>query len=159
MPLTPDQLPDDIAALKALLLAKDAEPTTRTAELAAAKNGLVITQLTIAKLKAQIAKFKREKFGSSSERVDRVLDQLELALEEAETANAEAMAAEPQQPEPDATNAEAQPAETATPEKKKRHQLAPELPRRDVVHLPDGVCKTCGGAELRKVGVSNADNP
>ena len=60
MPLTPDQLPDDMAALKALLIAKDAELTVRTAELAAAKNGLVVTQLTIEKLKAQIAKLRRE---------------------------------------------------------------------------------------------------
>jgi hypothetical protein len=48
MSLTPEQLPDDIAELKRLLVAKDAE-------LAAAKNGLIVTQLTIEKLKAQIA--------------------------------------------------------------------------------------------------------
>ena len=113
MPLTLDQLPDDIAALKALLVAKDAE-------LAAAKNGLVVTQLTIEKLKAKIAKLRREKFGASSERIERVLEQLELALEEAETAKAEAIAARPQQPESEAANAEPQPAEDAKPEKKKR---------------------------------------
>jgi len=90
MPLTLDQLLDDIAALKALLVAKDAE-------LAAAKNGLVVTQLTIEKLKAKIAKLRREKFGASSEGIERVLEQLELALEEAETAKAEAIAAQPQQ--------------------------------------------------------------
>ena len=147
MPLTLDQLPDDIAALKALLVAKDAE-------LAAAKNGLVVTQLTIEKLKAKIAKLRREKFGASSERIERVLEQLELALEEAETAKAEAIAARPQQPESEAANAEPQPAEDAKPEKKKRRQLPPEFPRRDVVHAPPGVCKTCGGSELRKVGES-----
>ncbi len=161
MPLARDQLPDDISELKRLLVAKDAELTARTtelstasAELAAAKNGLVITQLTIEKLKAQIAKFRREKFGASSERVDRALEQLELALEEAETAKAEAVAAQPQQPEPEAANAEAQPAEGGKRQKKKRRQLPPEFPRRDVVHMPAGVCKTCGGAELRKVGES-----
>jgi transposase len=154
MPLTIDQLPDDMAALKALLVAKDAELTARTSELAAAKNGLVVTHLTIEKLKAQIAKFKREKFGSSSERVDRVLAQLELALEEAETAKAEAMAVQAQLPEPEAANVEAQAAEDERPEKKKRRQLPPELPRRDVVHRPADVCKTCGGTELRKVSES-----
>ena len=154
MPLTLDQLPNDMAALKALVVAKDAELTARTAELAAAKNGLVVTQLTIEKLKAQIAKLRRSKFGASSERIERVLEQLELALEEAETAKAEAIAAQPQQPEPEAANAEPQPAENAKPEKKKRRQLPPELPRRDVVHMPAGVCKTCGGTELRKVGES-----
>jgi len=146
MPLTLDQLPDDMAALKALLIAKDAELTARTAELAAAKNGLVVTQLTIEKLKAQIAKLRRSKFGASSERIERALEQLELALEEAETAKAEAVAAQPQQPEPEAANAEAQPDEGVTRQKKKRRQLPPEFPRHDVVHAPPGVCKTCGGS-------------
>ena len=40
---------------------------------------------------------------------------------------------------------------SAKPEKKKRRQLPPEFPRRDVVHAPPGVCKTCGGTELRTV--------
>ena len=111
MPLTPDQLPDDIAELKRLLLAKDAELMARAAscrqgrELAAAKNGLVVTQLTIEKLKAQIAKLRREKFGASSERIERAIEQLELALEEAEAAKAEAIAAQPQPPEPEAPSA------------------------------------------------------
>ncbi len=149
MPLTPDQLPDDIAELKRLLLAQNAELIAKVAELAAAKNGLVVTQLTIEKLKAQIAKFKREKFGSSSERIERVLEQLELALEEAETAKAETLAAQTQQPEADATDAEA-----SVPEKKKRRQFSGDLPRRDVVHGINGVCKTCGGNDLRTVSES-----
>lgn len=149
MSLTLEQLPDDIAELKRLLLAKNAELIAKDTELAAAKNGLVVTQLTIEKLKAQIAKFKREKFGSSSERIERVLEQLELALEEAETAKAEALAAQPQQPEAAATNAEA-----PVPEKKKRRQFSAELPRRDVVHMPQATCKACGGSDLRTVSES-----
>ncbi len=85
MPLTLDQLPDDIAALKQLVAAKDAE-------LAAAKNGLLVNQLTIETLKAQIAKLRREKFGASSERIERVVEQLDLALDDAETASAEVAA-------------------------------------------------------------------
>ena len=147
MPLDPDQLPDDIAALKRLLLAKDAE-------LIAAKNGLIVSSLTIEKLKAQLAKLRREKFGSSSERIERAIAQLELALEEAEAAKAEAEASAPQTPEPDTPSPDGQAAEVPAPEKKKRRRLPPEFPRRDVVHMPAGVCKTCGGAELRKVGES-----
>jgi len=143
MSLTPDQLPDDIATLKRLLLAKDAE-------LAAAKNGLVVTQLTIEKLKAQIAKFRREKFGASSERIERAIAQLELALEEAEIAKGEIAASAPQ---PSLTEDSAPADQDATP-KKKRRALPPELPRRDVVHRPAAVCKTCGGTELRIVGES-----
>lgn len=140
MPLTPDQLPDDIAELKRLVVAKDIE-------LAAARNGLVITQLTIEKLKAQIARLKREKFGASSEKIERALEQLELALEEAEAARAEAIAAAPASPAQDEPAAD-----EVKPERKKRRQLPPELPRRDVVHAPAGICKACGGDELRKVG-------
>ncbi len=147
MPLTPDQLPDDIAELKRLLVARDAE-------LTAAKNGLVVTQLTIEKLKAQIARFRREKFGASSERIERIIAQLELALEEAEAEKAEAAASAPQPPEPEASSTDAQPTETPAPEKKKRRSLPLELPRRDVVHMPTDVCKACGGTELRKVSES-----
>jgi transposase len=166
MPLTPDQLPDDIAELKRLLLAKDAELIAASAELAAARNGLVVTQLNIERMKAQIAKLKREKYGPSSERIERVIAQLELALEEAEAVEAEAGA--PTEPATEAAPEETTPGTNETPhptgsaqaesdaarKRKKRRTLPPELPRRDVVHMPPGVCKTCGGAELRKVGES-----
>ena len=59
MALDPVQLPDDIAALKALLLDRDAE---------------------IANLKLTIAKMRRDTFGASSERGTRLIDQLELQL-------------------------------------------------------------------------------
>ena len=104
-------------------------------------------------LKAQLAKLRRERFGASSERIERVIAQLELALEEAEAASAET-AAPASEPE---TAPEAPPgtdAATPAPEKKRRRTLPAELPRREVVHAPAGVCKTCGGHELRKVGES-----
>lgn len=157
MSLTLDQLPDDVAELKRLLLAKDAELCARGAELAAkdteltaARNGLVVTQLTIEKLKAQLAKLKREKFDTSSERIERALEQLELALEEAEAAKAEAIATQPHQAGPEAPMPEPQVGEVQ-PDKKKRRQLPSELPRRDVVHMPAAICKTCGGTSLRTV--------
>jgi transposase len=154
MPLTPDQLPNDIAELKRLLLAKDAALLAQSSALAAAKNGLIVTQLTIEKLKAQLAKLRREKFGSSSERIERVIEQLELALEEAEAAKAEAEAAALQPAASEAPSPDVQTAETAQPEKKKRRQLPPEFLRRDVVHKPEGICKTCGSSELRTVSES-----
>ena len=154
MSLAPDQLPDDLDALKRLVVAKTTELEAAQAALAAAKNGLLVTQLTIEKLKAQIARFRREKFGANSERIDRALDQLELALEEAEAAKGEAIASQPQQPEPESADAEAPPAETAKPEKKKRRQLPPEFPRRDLIHRPPEVCRRCGGTDLRDVSES-----
>jgi transposase len=160
MPLAPDQLPDDIAELKRRLIATTAELSATTAELSAttaelsaAKNGLVITQLTIEKLKAQIARLKRVQFGASSERMDRAIEQLELALEEAEAAKAEAVAATTQ-PATEQPSISVEATAAATPEKKKRRRLPPELPRRDVVHLPPDICKRCGGTELSNVSES-----
>ena len=175
MPLSLEHLPDDLDALKALVVTKDTALETRDAELVAAqaeltsaqsaleaaKNGLLVTQLTIEHLKAQLAKLRRQRFGASSERIEREIAQLELKLEEAEAATAEAtapVAAEPE-PAPVTLSPDAQPeaapeaaqSEQAGPAKKRR-TLPPELPRRDVVHAPADVCKTCGGHELRKVG-------
>ena len=163
MPLDPGRLPDDIAELKRLLLAKDAELLAQSSalaikigELAAAKNGLVVTQLMIEKLKAQLAKLRREKFCSSSERIERAIAQLELALEEAEAAKAEAEAPAAQTAAPETTATDDPPAgdQTPAPEKKKRRQIPPEFPRRDIVHPPASQCKACGGSELRMVSES-----
>jgi transposase len=156
MPRTPDELLNDIAKLEALVLVKDAALAAKDAELIAAKNGLIHSQLTIETLKAQLAKLRREKFGQSSERIERALEQLELALEEAEAGQAESTApAEATSPSTDQTVPPSAPA-TEQPEQKqkKRRTLPPQLPRRDVVHAPADVCKTCGGTELRKVGES-----
>lgn len=152
MPLTLDQLPDDIAALKQLVAAKDAE-------LAAAKNGLLVNQLTIETLKAQIAKLRREKFGASSERIERVVEQLDLALDDAETASAEVAAPAAFANEQDVAPIGASlPAGSAIAEAaattRKRRTLPAALPRRDVVHAPANVCKACGGHDLRTVGES-----
>ena len=133
------ELPDDIEELKRLLLAG-------RAELAAARAGLVTKTLEIEKLKIQIARLRRMSFGASSERVRRELEQLELKLEELETAQAEADAAAETAP----AMAE-EPAREQAPAKKQRRKLPEALPRREIVHEPGCACSVCGGA-LRKVG-------
>jgi transposase len=132
-------LPKDFEQLKALYLAQ-------TAELAAARAGLLSKTLEAEKLKVQIARLKRMSFGASSERVRRELEQLELKLEEIETAEAQAEAvAKPAAAEP------AQPAQEEAPAKKQRRKLPEALPRRDIVHEPASACPACGGT-MRKVG-------
>ena len=113
---------------------------------AAAKAGLLSKTLEAEKLKIQIARLKRMSFGASSERMRRELEQLELKLEELETAEAEAEAAAETAP----AMAE-QPAQEEAPAKKQRRKLPEALPRRDIVHEPACACTVCGGA-LRKVG-------
>jgi transposase len=130
-------LPKDFEQLKALYLAQ-------TAELAAAKAGLLLKTLEAEKLKTQIARLKRMSFGVSSERVRRELEQLELKLEEIETAEAQAA-------EPAAAAEPAQPAQEEAPAKRQRRKLPEALPRRDIVHEPARTCPACGGA-MRKVG-------
>ena len=65
---TPDHLPDDNDALKAALI-------EARAKLSGAEAMIEHLQLVIAKMK-------REMFGPRSERSQRLLDQLELQLEE-----------------------------------------------------------------------------
>ena len=153
MSLTPDQLPDDIAELKRIVVATDAALAAKDAELTAAKNGLIVSALQIGKLKGQIARLKRQAFGATSERLTREIEQLEFALEEAEAAQAEAAAASPSVPETvlpaDGTPP---PAEPVTPAKKPRRKLPAELPRTTEIHEPPKPCDC--DATQRKVGES-----
>src|SRR5690242_5103808 len=97
----------------------------------------------VAHLKLLIAKLRRERFGPSAER-SRLLDQLELQLEELEaTATEDEAAAEI-----------ASPATTVRSFTRKRPVRAPlpaYLPRERVVIPSPGVCPCCGG-KLAKLG-------
>ncbi len=143
------ELPNDIGQLKELVLAQAAAIERTGAELAAAKAGLLTKTLEIEKLKIQIARLKRMTFGASSERMSRELEQLELKLEELETAEAEGEAA--LEAETGAAADAGEPAQEAAPAKKQRRKLPEALPRREIVHEPACACPACGGA-LRKVG-------
>jgi transposase len=72
-----DSLPDDVATLKAMLLAERAARTVAQAEAQA-------QALEIEKLKFAIARLRHERFGASSERAARLIDQLELQLADLE---------------------------------------------------------------------------
>jgi transposase len=77
-----EALPDDVEALKAALI-------VARAEAAAALARQSDDQALIAHLKLQIEKLNRDRYGPRSERTARLLDQLELTLEELETAATE----------------------------------------------------------------------
>ncbi len=78
-------LPDDVDALRAIIAAQ-------ADQLAEQARKLQSRDTLIDKLKAQLAVLKRARFGSFSEKMDRAIEQLELALEDIEAAEAEAMA-------------------------------------------------------------------
>src|SRR5438445_12058942 len=98
----------------------------------------------IARLKFQLARYRRAEFGRSSEKLERDTEQLELALEALETDQAERLAtASPAVVAAVGTAAEAQ--------KPARRPLPQHLPREDLRHPAPCTCPSCGGA-LRKIG-------
>lgn len=149
MSATPDQLPNDIEEMKRLFLAQAANLEKLTAELTAAKAGLMAYALQIEKLKFQLARLRRQRFGSSSERLDREIAQLELQLEEFEAtkAAAEAKAEAVAPATPPATDTLASRPAPAKP----RRKFSEHLTRTTVIHEPQA-CPTpgCDGT-LRKV--------
>ena len=89
MPDNAASLPDDMEALRRLVAAQRSELDADRAAQMAAEGALLSRDLLIEKLKVQIARLKRMHFGRSSEKLASEIAQLELALEELETAEAE----------------------------------------------------------------------
>lgn len=124
-----DHLPDDTAALKAALIETRAK--------------LVGAQALIDHLQLVIAKMKREMFGPRSERSQRLIDQMELQLEElSATAGEDEAKAE-------ATRVQVQ---GFTRRQATRRNFPDHLPRRRIVHPAPTSCPCCGGANLSKIG-------
>jgi hypothetical protein len=140
VPITPDNLPDDPAALKGII--------------AAMTQDALVAQAEITRLKFQLARYRGPsahgldpwgaEFGRSSEKLARETEQLELVLEALETDQAERLAT--------ASPAVAAAVETAAEAQKPARRPLPEhLPREDRRHPAPCACPSCGGA-LRKIG-------
>ena len=144
MALDPAHLPDDVAALKALLVAADRRAVaaeTRASDLDA----------EIETLKLTIAKLQHDRFGNSSERTSVLMDQLELQLGELVARRAQETATEDiaalQAPASGSTGAE-----LSRPRRMPaRRPLPAHLPRERVIVPAPHVCPCCSG-KLRKLG-------
>src|ERR1700678_4531524 len=84
-----EPLPEDVEALKAALVVERGRRIVAETEAAYAKARASDDQALIAHLKLQIEKLNRDRYGQRSERTARLLDQLELTLEELESAATE----------------------------------------------------------------------
>lgn len=144
-PLDSLSLPKNATALRALLLAREAE---HAAELDAARNGLKDQALQIEQLKARLAKLLRQRFGSSSEKLRGQIDQLQLMIGDLEEEYAETA---PPEPEPEPAPPGIEPESQARRRKPKRKPLPENLPRDVVEHPTACACPKCGGA-LRRLG-------
>ena len=127
-----DSQPEDIATLRA--------------ELALARAQNADDAATIARQNLEIAKLKRQIYGPRSERTARLLDQMELGLEELEAAATE-----------DEIAAEQAAARVTTVSgftrlRPSRQPFPEHLPRERVVVPGPAACACCGGTRLRKLG-------
>ena len=163
----PESLPTDLAAAHALILAEraarlqaeavaakaqaaatgaQAETASARAEAANAIADLSSTEALIAYLKLEIEKLRRTIYGPRSERTARLLDQLELQLEELEAAATEDELA--------ATKAAEKTSEVRSFQRKRpvRQPFPDDIERERVVIEAPTSCPCCGGHRLSKLG-------
>jgi transposase len=162
-----ESLPTDLAAAHAMILAErharlTAEANTAVAEANAAvakantaiakaeaanaQADLSSSEALIAHLKLAIEKLRRELYGTRSERTARLLDQMELQLEDLEAAATEDELA--------AENAAGRTQTVKSFERKRpaRKPFPNHLPRERVVIAAPESCPCCGSAKLSRLG-------
>ena len=134
-------LPDDPIVLKAMIAALQAENAKISATLRAHD------QLVQA-LRLRIAKLQKQAFGASSEKIEREIEQLELALEDLLVAVAEVETV----PDDEDGTVEAQPSpEKGQSKPRRRPRVSDDTPRERRELDPGHDCPDCGG-DLRVVG-------
>jgi transposase len=119
-------LPNDVESLKQIVLHQRALLLSR--------------EVLLEKLKIELLRLKRMRFGRSSEQLDAKIAQLELTLEELEANQSEIA--------PAAVPITEERLERSKPVRK---ALPSHLPRESVVHTPACNCQSCGG-ELERLG-------
>jgi transposase len=143
--MSTDSLPDDIETLKRLVQAREAELAQARAEAANARAEVSSAEALIAHQQLIIAKFKRSLFGPRNERKARLIDQMELELEEMEAAASEdELAAE--------KAAAPTPVRSFSRRKPARKPFPAHLPRERVIVPGPTTCACCGSGRLAKLG-------
>jgi transposase len=142
----------EIAVLRAALAAAEARASAAEDALVAARSALPQVQVIVSAsedmirhLRLQIAKLRREQYGHSAERHARLIEQLEMQLEDIETDIAD-----------DRTKAEATAPRTTVAAFESRRPVRkpfPEhLPRERLVIEAPTSCTCCGSARIVKMG-------
>ena len=129
-------LPDDPDELRRFAAALAAEVHAKT--------------LLIEKLKMQLAVLRRARFGRSSEKLDREIEQLELLIGDIEESEAQRQ-----------TQAEALSNEPPSPAPMKKPSVRAPLPDHllleTIVHEAPCVCPTCGGTKFGRIGADERE--
>ena len=139
-------LPNDIEALKRLVLVGEADLAQVRRDLVEARARESSGEALIAHLRLTIEKMRREVYGQRSERSARLLDQMELELEELEAAASEDELA--------AERAAATGTTVGSFRRKKpsRKPFPEHLPRERIVVPGPTACTCCGSTRLAKLG-------
>jgi transposase len=137
-----ESLPSDLVAAHAMILAERAARLEAEAKLANARAEAAL----IAYYKLEIEKLRRALYGTRSERKARLLEQMELALEELEaTATEEELAAEK-------AAAQTQTVKSFQRKRPARKPFPDHLPRERVVVPAPESCPCCRSRKLTKLG-------
>lgn len=144
---THSALPDDVDALRALVIdlqarlqSRDDALQARDAQLQAGQQELVYLRTWIERLKLELARLRRMQFGRSSEKLSARIEQLELIVEEFEVSCAQKATAAPR----------------TSARKPVRKPLPAHLPRESVIHAPEATCAQCG-TTMRCIGEDVAE--
>jgi len=133
-----ESLPSDLAAAHAMILAERAARLEAEAKLANARAEAAL----IAYYKLEIEKLKRQLYGTRSERKARLLEQMELQLEELEaTATEDELAAEK-------AAARTQTVQSFQRRRPARKPFPEHLPRERIVIPVPECCPCCGSTKL-----------
>jgi transposase len=141
-----ESLPFDLAAAHAMILAERAARVEAEAIASRAQAVNAGTQALIAHLELEIEKLRRALYGTRSERKARLLEQMELQLEDLEAAATEdELAAE-------RAAGRAQTVHSFQRKQPSRKPFPDHLPReRSVIAAPEN-CPRCGSTKLSKLG-------
>jgi transposase len=139
-------LPDDPAVLKAMITALQAENARIGSENAKMVVTLRVHDQLVQALRLRIAKLQKLAFGKSSEKIEREIEQLELALEDLLLAVAEGDEA----PIDEGHNEPAA-GDLSAPALRRRPRVSDATPRERRELDPGTCCADCGG-DLRVVG-------
>jgi transposase len=136
----------ELAKLRAALAAAEARADVAESELAQTRAVVSCSEAMIQELKLEIAKLRRDKYGISSERRARLIDQLELQLEELETAATEDVLTAGEVAEKAST------VRAFTRRHPVRKPFPDHLPRERVVVEAPATCTCCGSDRIVKMG-------
>src|ERR1700747_2459742 len=146
----PNDLPSDLASALAALQAEREARLRAEAVAASARAELSDDEALIAHLELRSEKLKRELYGQRSERTARLIEQLELELEElVTTASEDELAAQ-------AAAAKAQIVRAFTRKRPVRRPWPDDIEHERVVIEAPTTCACCGGSRLAKIGEDGA---